>query len=143
MVQPASTQDTNTKMKLADLSGLCNFGMIEDEINIGGFNFKLRTLTAKEQEECLACISGYNLTSLALAAALQNQTLTRALVSVNSVPIEKLPHSLDIKEGDSLRLAIIGSFQDALKRKLYDFYQSLSEKSDNLVKELSAEDLKG
>jgi len=137
-----------------DLTQLCNFGAIEETLTVGPYTFLIKTLSAGEQEKCLASIVKYNIASLVVAAALQNQVLARGIVSVNGVPLENVPFDRDsvadeallaaVDRGDThaSRLAVVLSWQDGLRQQLFQFHQDLSTRSEGIFSGVSADDLK-
>lgn len=156
MVQSGVNKTSNASAT-GDLTQLCNFGSIQESKVIGGFTFVVKTLSSGEQERALSNVAKYNIASLVVAAALQNQILARSVVSVNGIPLENVPFNrgsvgddnvlaqLD-RDRDNLeakRLAVVLSWQDGLRQQLFQFHQDLSVKSENIINGVDAADLKG
>lgn len=141
-------QVKNTPNFQADLSQLVNVGKLEEEIEIAGFTFKIRTLTSKENTECLAALQ--TMPDLSKITELRDLVLARAIVAVQGKPLEALyigpektkdqagnERTLTIKEK---KLNVVGNWQSGLTSKLWSKYEALKDRSEDFFKEENEEE---
>ena len=137
VVQPQQLQ--------SDLSLLTTAGRIEEDIIVGGFKFKLASLTSGEQDDVVAAISLVSGDDLVKLGQLRLQILARAIRLVNGVSLENLyqgpdkhPEGSPIKATEK-RLAVLKSWQLAFTVKLFDEYGKILERSEKVFQS-AAED---
>lgn len=135
---PMEDEDPSV-MTPGDLEQLIYLGCVEDSKNIAGFNFNLRTLTGKEQNDVWLSVAFLN--NDAKFFVVKVAFLSKAIASVNGRGLDVLYKGQDFraltKEQRCLR--VVESWQDTLINELYAFYTELVERSK---KEISPEILK-
>lgn len=143
--QPVQIQPVQTQQLQADLSLLATTGRIEEEVVVGGFKFKLASLTSGEQDDVVSAVSLVSGDDLVKLGQLRLQILARAIRSVNGVPLENLYQGPDKHpEGVSIRavekrMVILRSWQLAFTVKLFDEYSKVLERSEKAF-EVASED---
>jgi hypothetical protein len=137
VVQPQQLQ--------SDLSLLTTAGRIEEDVIVGGFKFKLASLTSGEQDDVVAAISLVSGDDLVKLGQLRLQILAHAIRLVNGVSLENLyrgpdkhPEGSPIKTIEK-RLAVLKSWQLAFTVKLFDEYGKILERSEKVFQS-AAED---
>jgi len=120
----------------AKLDNLFMLGYLEEEVKIGDFVFKFKTLSNAENES-VATFLNRNTDSAADLFITQNIILAHAIISVNGSLLEDLS---DV-EGSVInrRIDVLKKLQTSVVSKLMNFY---SEINQQVKKEISEEDLK-
>jgi len=121
----------NPQQLQSDLSLLATAGKVVDETIVGGFKFKMHTLTTIENNEAIAAASFAN-DQLLKINQIQLSILARAIDSVNGVPLENLYAN---PTGEKLsrvqrREAVVGSWQQSLTTELFNFYDGMLQRSN-------------
>jgi len=120
----------------AKLDNLFMLGYLEEEVEIGGYVFKFKTLSNAENE-AVATFLGRGQGGTEDLFITQNVILAHTIISVNGSPLEELS---DI-EGTLIeqRVNVLKRLQTQVVTKLMNFYSELTQQ----VKEgISEEDLK-
>lgn len=130
-------KDIPTQDLQADLSQLVNVGKLEEDFKIKGFVFRIRTLTAKENTECLAALS--HIGDLSKITELRDHVLSRAIISIQGKPLEALYVGPEVVEDSGVerkveiherRLAVVESWQTALIGLIWTKYENLRDRSE-------------
>ena len=110
-----------------DLTSLKQLGRIEKEVELGGYKFKLHTLTVAEQEDTFAVVSETAEASSGLVDVLKTQRslLVQATSSINGESVSK-------KELEQLYTEI----QPRVLNKLFEVYRSLTKEQEEILGEL-------
>lgn len=121
----------NPQQLQSDLSLLATAGKVVDETIVGGYKFRMHTLTTTENNEAIAAASFAN-DQLLKINQLQLSILSRAIDSVNGVPLENLYTS---PVGEKLaraqkRESVVGSWQQSLTTELFNFYDGMLQRSN-------------
>lgn len=138
VVQPQQLQ--------SDLSLLATTGRIEQDVVVGGFKFKLASLTSGEQDDVVSAVSLVSGDDLVKLGQLRLQILARAIRTVNGVPLENLyqgpdkhPEGLPIRTVEK-RLMVLRSWQLSFTVKLFDEYSQVLERSEKTFEAASEDD---
>jgi len=129
-----------------DLSLLVTAGRIEEDIIVGGFKFRLSSLTSGEQDDVVSAVSLASGDDLVKLGQLRLQILAHAIRLVNGVPLENLYQGPDKhSEGFSIkvaekRLAVLKSWQLAFTMKLFDEYSKILERSEKVFQSTAEDD---
>lgn len=136
--QPAAEAKTERKSMLEDLIFL---GRASKDVDIGGHNFVITTLTHREHNDLMKQL--YKFGDGADLFTLRTLTLAFALKSVNGTPLEEMHMPLEEEEKFSSdfdkKLGIIDTMQMNVVTKLYDAYNELA---DSVDKNLQGEEVK-
>ena len=117
----------------SDLSLLVLAGRIEEEVVVGGFKFKIATLTTGEQQEVLAdSKAGVTGDELVKYGQLKVQVLARAIRSVNGVPLESLYQGSGNLNPIDKKVAFLKTLQMALLSRLFDVYSEMFNRSEQV-----------
>jgi hypothetical protein len=139
VVQPQQNERAEVKSK-SMLEDLIFLGRTSRNVEIGGFDFELSTLTQQESTSLMK-----NLFQLSGDGSdvflMRSMTMAYAIRSVNGVPLEDVPLPGDqvYETAYKKRLAVIDNMQRTIVEKLHDEYVDLSEKTEEA---LDGEDLK-
>lgn len=120
-------EDTREPIAPADLQSLIELGCIKEEVEVGGFKFMLRSLSATER---MALSKEFN-TELSDQELFQFnlKLLAMAIESVNGQSLESMhPHP----EGDEfkVKMDIIAALQTPVITKLIDAYGRIMDRCD-------------
>jgi hypothetical protein len=127
----------STEYLQSDLSLLALAGRIEEEAVIGGFKFKITTLTSGEQDDVVAAVSTIAGDDLVKLGQLRLQLLARAIRTVNGVPLEHLYRGNEQIANIEKRILFLKSLQLALTIKLFDVYSNLLDRSEKVFEIVS------
>jgi|GEM_PF-6319221 len=130
--------DTITRDPMVDLSALVNAGRIEDTVEVFGYQIRMHTLRADENTEALAAVA--HMGDTAGANALMVQVLSRAVDTINGVPLEDI-YSGNQQSRVAKRVELVSAFQQTFLTRLWDRYTALMDRSTALAEE-SEEPLK-
>lgn len=111
------------KVLRSSLKDLIFLGRIEKDINIGGFEFKLSTLTNAKNREIVSSMMRYEPSERVLH--IRHHTLAAALLSVNDVPLENIDESLEGLSVFEARLAAIESLAPSIIEILFEEYDKM------------------
>lgn len=129
LAQPAPpAAPTSSQPIQADLSQLVTKGRIEEEVNLGGFVFRLSTLTSKENAEALDSMTNVN-SEIVRMTKLTIAILARAIVTVNGTPLENLYQGQQTLTREQAREEVVGSWQQGLVGELFNHYSDMMERS--------------
>jgi hypothetical protein len=121
-------------MSTSDLEQLIYLGSIEDSKTVSGFQFDVRTLTGKEQNDVWMSVSFLNGDTkfFVIKVAL----LSRAIVAVNGRNLDVLYKGRDFREltKEQRCIKVVESWQQPLIDELYEFYTELLERSRKAIK---------
>lgn len=129
--QAASQQPEKSPTLQSDLSLLATTGRIENEAIVGGYKFKLRTLTARENNEVLA-ITGGVIQDFTQLGYMRIEVLSRAIETVNGVPLENLYEGTEELNTIDKKKAIVENWQLPMLTRLFDTYNEMLRKSEEL-----------
>ena len=128
----AAPQDT----LMRDLKQLILLGMMEDTLTIGGFDFKIRTLSSTEQDQVWLSLSFLDNANKILLV--KKPILARAIVSVNGTALASLYDKEDKDIADHVKaLYVLGQWQDSLVDAIFDFYSNLVSRSKVVFAEVN------
>lgn len=127
---PQADQPNPVPTLQSDLSLLATTGRIEEEVIVGGYKFKLRTLTVRENNEVLVSTGGGVIQNLAQLGHLRVAVLSRAIDTVNGVPLESLYKGTDEWDNLEKRLAVVDSWQLPMITRLFDAYNNMLQRSE-------------
>jgi hypothetical protein len=119
----------NPQQLQSDLSLLATAGKVVDETIVGGFKFKMHTLTTTENNEAIAAAS-FASDQLLKVQQIQLSILARAVDAVNGVPLENLYTGSEKFGKAQKREWMVGSWQQALTTELFNFYDSMLQRSN-------------
>lgn len=125
---PQPHQETPTLQ--SDLSLLATTGRIEEETIVGGYKFKLRTLSVRENNEVLVSTGGGVIQNLAQLGHLRVAVLSRAIDTVNGVPLESLYKGTEDLDSIQKRQAIVDTWQLPMITRLFDAYNEMLQRSE-------------
>jgi hypothetical protein len=129
-------QDSNVdsqNMSTGDLEQLVYLGCIEDSKKINNYEFSMRTLTGKEQNDVWLGVSF--LTTETKFLVVKVAFLAKAIMSVNGRALELLYKGKDFREltKEQRCIKVVESWQDTLINELYDFYSELVARSRKTI----------
>jgi hypothetical protein len=128
----------NDVLALSDLKSLIYLGRLEKTVKIGGFEFKIATLTTSQQRDIMSSImSDGNATERMLD--IKPLTMSYSVLTVNGVDLEALCTDDSITSVQDRRSNVVMSLQSVLLEKLYKEYDDLVTRSG---KDIGIEDLK-
>jgi hypothetical protein len=106
------------------LKDLVFLGYVEEEVELYGKEWKLKTLNSEEQLEASNATGNYDTVSRLLA--LKMEILGRSLQEVDRIKID------DVEEG----LEFVKSLQQPLIQDLYEEYENIQEKQDDSLNDV-------
>lgn len=116
-----------------DLSQLVYLGRLEEDFEVAGYTFKLRTLTEAESTEATAG-AAHITDELTRFSQWRVQVLARAIVSVDGAPLEALYQGAEqTLSSTDKKLNILKTWQPALVTSLFVHYCNMLERSDTAV----------
>jgi hypothetical protein len=122
----------------SDLSLLALAGRIEEEVVVGGFKFKMSTLTSGEQQEVLIASNvGVVGDEIVKLGQLRAQILARVIRSVNGIPLEHLYQGTEVTSAIDKKLQFLKSMQMSLLMKLFEIYSKMIERSEKVFETVS------
>jgi len=128
-----SNQEVEERVKAPSaLKDLVLFGKVEEEVSVGGFTFKMSTLTNREQQTLVK-----ELVKLEDEERLMNVkmfTLAMSITSVNGSPISHFVSS-DSESEFMLAVSLLNEMQSNLVNHLYDQYELIVQKSNSFFKD--------
>ncbi len=124
------------KVKLSDLRDLVYLGRCEKVVNIKGYKFSLKTLTASEQRQMLKKVMSDSAGSILDAKPI---TLSYSVMTINGVHPSALYEGIEELSDQEMSLHVFMNMQATLIDALYREYESLLESSN---KEIEIDDLK-
>ena len=126
-------EDAANEMAPGDLEQLIFLGRIEDSKTIGGYQFSMRTLTGKEQNEVWLSVSFLNNDTKFFL--IKVAFLARAITAVNDKSLDVLYKGRDFREltKEQRCLRVVENWQQPLIDELYDFYSELVERSRKAI----------
>ena len=134
MTEEEAPKPEPRKVVPSELKDLVLFGKVVDELEIGGFTFKMSTLTNRQQKTLVK-----RLVKLDNEERLMNIkvfTLAEAIHSINDVPLSEISSYSEEGWGDFEKaVEALSELQSNLVDKLYDYYESLVNKSNSFLKE--------
>lgn len=120
-------EETKEPIAPADLQSLIELGCVKEEIEVGGFAFLLRSLSATERmalsKEFNSELSDQELFQFNL------KLLAMAIESVNGQPLESL-HPQPSGEELTMKMDIVASLQTPVITKLIDAYGKIMDRCD-------------
>ena len=123
-----SAQDEVGFDDYGNLKELIFLGRIEKIVSVGGYKFKISTISGKQQMEIIAKTMLYDENER--LSRMRNATLAEAIVSVNGVPLEDLSgdsnNDVDVM---TQKMNIIGGWQTTILEKLFSEYDALTRAS--------------
>ncbi len=122
-------QPEQTPILQSDLSLLATTGRIEDQAIVGGYTFKLRTLTARENNDVLATTGGV-IQDFTQLGHMRIAVLSRAIETVNGVPLESLYEGTEELDTFQKREAIVENWQLPMLTRLFDVYNQMLQRSE-------------
>jgi len=123
---------TITHDPYVDLSALVNAGRIEDTVTVFDYQIRMHTLRADENTEALSAVG--HMGDTAGANALMIQVLSRAMDTINGIPLE------DIYQGNqqsriAKRVELVSAFQQTFLTRLWEQYTNLMDRSTAIAEE--------
>tara|TARA_Y100000034_G_scaffold117385_1_gene156757 strand:+ start:1827 stop:2315 length:489 start_codon:yes stop_codon:yes gene_type:complete len=137
IVSEESDDNSSKSLNLSNLKDLIFLGRLQKEVEIGGYNFFLTTLTTKEQKTVMQKIMIVDDVTRLLDA--KPVTLAFALKTVNDVNLEDICEDEDLEDSFDKRISVIMSLQVGLIESLFKAYEELIEESS---KTFEVDDLK-
>ena len=122
-------QPEQTPILQSDLSLLATTGRIEDQAIVGGYTFKLRTLTARENNDVLATTGGV-IQDFTQLGHMRIAVLSRAIKTVNGVSLESLYEGTEELDTFQKREAIVENWQLPMLTRLFDVYNQMLQRSE-------------
>ena len=122
---------SNAAKERAKLDNLFMLGFLEEEIEIGGYIFKVHTLTNRENQKIATLFSKLGETEGGLFSV-NDIVLAYAINTVNDTSLEEL---YDGNEKDSImrKVSVIKDLQQPVVNRLMEFYKEMSEKSSSQI----------
>jgi hypothetical protein len=117
----------------AELKDLVLFGRVTDSVSVGGYTIKMSTLSNREQKSLVK-----RLVKLEAEERLMNVktfTLSQSIKSINGLPLEDLYDGDEDLDVDGMKIEVVSDFQSTLSEKLFDKYEELVSKSNDVFKE--------
>lgn len=118
---------------LPEIRDLVLFGKVIEDFNIGGYKFKISTLTNRQQKELVKKLM--KLDDENRLADVQVLTLTEAIISINDVQLEDLFSGSEQLSVDEKKYEVISELQSGLVNRLFSLYESLVKKSNKFFTE--------
>jgi hypothetical protein len=131
------TASDRSGISAPNLRDLIFLGSIQKVVNIGGFDFTIRTLNGKQQKDALARTMQHN--DDERLAVLRGAILASAIVEVNGVAFESAYDDLD-NDGTAQtaldkKMSIVESLQTTVVDRLYLEYDALTKQANEEVEE--------
>lgn len=120
------------KAMRASLKDLIFLGRVEKDVNIGGFEFKLSTLTNSKNREIVSSMMRYEPSERVLH--IRHHTLAAALVSINDVPLENIDESFQNLSTLEARLAAIESLAPSIIDILFEEYDKMVSENQKVLR---------
>lgn len=129
--EEAETQESEESMKTSDLKNLILLGRLTEEFKVGGFTFKISTLSASEQAGLMRTLMKADemdrvLHSKAIA-------VSYCVREINSVPLSDLSEGCEGEAREDKNISFILDMQSTLVEKIFREYESLVERSGKEV----------
>lgn len=124
----ATTEDISVPKNIKDLA---LFGRIVEEVNLGGYLFKIKTLTSREQRDIVSKVMKLNGDERFLN--MQIFVLAKAIDSVNGVPLEEIYDKDDNLSIEQKRFEVVSDLQSTLVDKLLKRYDKMVEKANKVI----------
>ena len=137
-MQIQEQEEEQVSVMQKDLKQLVFLGRIEDVKEIGGFEFKVRTLTSAEYDSVwlgLSVLGGSDKILL-----IKRPILARAIVSVNGSALDALYEGKN-KDASSqlMALEVLSNWQESLVNQIFEFYNELAKRSNEVFSNLKEE----
>jgi hypothetical protein len=120
-------------MSAPNLRDLIFLGSIEKVIDIGGFKFKIRTLSGRQQKAALAKTMRHD--EEERLSVLRTSILASAIVDVNGVPLEDTYDGDDLDTDLDRKMFVVEGLQTSVVDRLYLAYDGLTKQSSADVEE--------
>jgi len=130
IVVPDSPPESPNKKMFEDLVFI---GCVTDVIEIHGHQFKISTLTHREQNDLMREI--YKFGDTADLYTVRTMTLAQCLRSVDGIPFEQIDINGEFKSDYKKKFAMLDGMQNSLVEKLYDFYTKLDKAGEESIKD--------
>lgn len=132
---PSPLPSYNQTVITLDLRKLVELGKVQDIIQIGDFHFELATLSDSQQAKAYKIIQ--NGEDSEAFFKLRRVIVAFSLISINGQLVEEI--DMGEKTDSEKRLSLVESFQGNVVDKLYEFYESILNRSQ---KEIDPEQVK-
>lgn len=126
-----TSSEVDYKKPISELKDLVLFGKVEEEVYLGGYKFLLSTLKGREQRELLKKL--LKLDNEERLMHIKEFTLSYALKSINSVPLEDLYDDGETNDVFQKRVSVISDMQASLVEKLFEKYDKLVGKANEVL----------
>jgi hypothetical protein len=136
-VSSKSVSKVKEPMHRNDLQSLIELGSIKDTIDMGGFEFTLRSLSATEKLDINEEFGGEKLDDRQVFD-LNIKLLAMSIESINGTPIESL-HPSPKEDVILTKMEIVAALQTPVLARLLDFYAEIAERCD---KQFSVDQIK-
>jgi hypothetical protein len=129
--QEEQEESAKNMLELSDLSNLIFLGSLKETLDISGYKFLVRTLSASQQRELMAKVMESDQVDRLLD--IKPITISYALESVNSVPLESLCKDDSITDPYDRRMNVIMQLQSSIHERIYKAFESLTTTSNEAV----------
>jgi hypothetical protein len=129
---PPPEQDEKRPMEIATLRTLIELGRVRETIVLGGLEFEMETLGDDAQEGMFRSLAQMDSVGADAFINLRRVVVATAVVSVNGQPFESLDPAAH-GSGVEKKISIAKRMQSQVIDRLYDFYNSLLEKSQQKI----------
>ena len=126
-----NTEDNEDRIKISDLRNLILLGRLVKEVNIGGFEFKISSLSANDQAEIVRALMKADDIDRILYSKVV--ALSYSIKEINSVPLSELSKE---SEGDNYiekNMSFILDMQSTLVDKIFLEYEEIMKESSKEV----------
>lgn len=114
----------------SEIRNLVLFGRIIEDFKIGGYTFKLSTLSNRQQKDIVKRL--VKLDNEERLTNIKTFTLSEAIISVNGVDLIDLYEGNQKLSPEEKKHEIISDFQSGLVEKLFSKYEKMVEKSNSV-----------
>lgn len=129
--QEEQEESATNMLDLSDLSDLIFLGRLKETIDISGYKFTVTTLSASQQREVMTRVMETDQIDRLLD--IKAITISYALESINSVPLENVCKDADITDPHKRRMNVIMQLQSSIHDKIYQTYERLVNTSNETV----------
>lgn len=129
--QEEQEEPATNMLDLSDLSDLIFLGRLKETIDISGYKFTVTTLSASQQREVMTRVMETDQIDRLLD--IKAITISYALESINSVPLENVCKDESITDTHKRRMSVIMQLQSSIHDKIYQTYEQLVNTSNETV----------
>ncbi len=120
-------EETISPQEYGDLRNLIFLGRLEEDVELGGFRFKVSTLNNSQQRKIVAKLMQYD--QIKRQTDVKIAGLAEAIVSVNGVTLEKLYNGPEVDDILEKKIIVLENLQANVITKLANAYDKLSERA--------------